>query len=280
MNMMLMELLIIASVIIYTTRYALKEQDPKALLKKFLFCAIAAWVSEESSIILYGFYAYSPVWNLFIADVPLVVVIVWPALIHSATVLASQLLSSPSRLMPLIAGCIVLADAMLIEPVSVNFNLWLWYKPGLYGVPLIGLLGWSYFSFFAAIFYAPENRPRRIKSKLPYIIAVPVIGTHLLLVISYWIFFKWTLRPINPIYSSGFVWIVSTIISIFFIVTKTGQKIELKALLLRIPAAIFFYALLLVKQNSPMSLVVFSLAFIPPYIVLSANSFHSNLGTE
>lgn len=279
MNMMLMEIFIIAGVIYYATRCALKEQKPKVFLEKFLFCAIAAWISEESSIMLYGFYAYSPDWNLFIADVPVVVVIVWPALIHSATVLSSQLLSRTSSLMPLIAGCIVLTDAMLIEPISVNFNLWFWYKPGLFGVPLIGILGWAYFSFFSAIFFAPVPLLSGIKLKLPLLILVSVIGTHLLLLISYWTYFKWTIRPLSPAYSAGSVWIVSAIISISFLVTKIGFRIELKTLLLRLPAAIFFYTLLFVKQNSPTALITYSLAFIPPYMVMFIKSLYSHYPT-
>ena len=276
MNMMLLEIFIIAGVIFYVVWYALKEPKPIVFLEKFFFCATAAWISEETSIILYGFYDYNSVWNLCIADVPLVVVIVWPALIHSATVVASNLLAQNSRLLPLIAGCIVLTDAMLIEPVSVNFNLWRWHQPGLFGVPLIGLLGWAYFAFFSVAFFVPIDLLKGINLKIPIVMVVSVIGTHLLLLITYWTFFRWTIRPLNPADGAGFIWIASAILSIFILVKRIGCRIELKTLLIRLPAAIFFYILLFVKQKSPMTLMVYSFAFILPYAVVLIRSICSD----
>ena len=276
MNMLLIEGIIISAVLFYVAGYALKEQVPKVFLKKFFICATAAWMAEESCILLYGIYAYSPVWHFFVADVPLVVIIVWPALIHSASVLSSYLLKPNSCLIPLIAGCIVLTDAMLIEPISVNFNLWRWYQPGLFGVPLIVFLGWACFTFFSVGFFVPIELLSRIKLKLSIMLVVSVIGTHLFLLISYWTFFKWTILSISPRFSAGAVWIISAITFSLFFFTKIGYRVELKALLIRLLAAIFFYILLFIKKNSPMPLIVYSLAFIPPYIAMMVRSNRSN----
>ena len=267
MNMLIIEILIIAGVLLYVAGHAIKEQKPTLFLKQFLFTAAAAWMAEESSIRLYSIYAYSPVWNFFIADVPLVVVVVWPALIHSAIALSSFLLTPNSRYIHLLAGGIVLTDAMLIEPISAGFNLWQWYQPGMFGVPIIGILGWAYFTFFSAGFFVSIDLPRGIKLKSPFMLVVAVIGTHLLLLISYWVFFKWTITPINPVLSAIAVWILSAILFFLFAFTKIGDRIALKPLLIRIPAAVFFYTLLFARKNS-LPLIIYCLAFIPPYIAM------------
>jgi hypothetical protein len=272
MNMFLIEGLIITGILFYVASCALKETKPKVFLKKFFFCATAAWMAEESCIMLYGIYTYGPVWNFFVADVPLVVIIVWPAIILSATVLSSCLLTPNSSLIPLVAGAIVLTDAMLIEPISVNFNLWRWHQPGLFGVPLIGFLGWAYFAVFSVGFFVPIGLLSRIKLRLPIMLVVSVIGTHLCLLISYWAFFKWNILSLSPTFSSGAIWIVSVIIFSIFLFSKIGDRVELKTLLFRLPAAIFFYILLFIKKDSPMPLIVYSLAFILPYIAILVRS--------
>ena len=277
MTMLVIEVLIIAGVLVYIAGHALKEQKPTAFLKPFLFCAAAAWMAEESSIRLYGIYDYSPVWHFFIADVPLVVILVWPALIHSAIVLSSYFLSPDSRFIHLMAAGIVLADAMLIEPIAVSFDLWLWHQPGLFGVPVIGLLGWAYFAFFAVGFFIPINPPGRIKLKFLFLLVVVLIGTHLLLLISYWTFFKWTTATVDPVWSVVAVWIISAMLFSLVISAKTGHHIELKPLLIRIPAAVFFYALLFAKKNS-LPLILYCLAFVPPYLaMMSKAGFFSSL---
>jgi hypothetical protein len=261
MTMLLIEVFIITAVLFYVTHHALRGQTPKIFLKRFLFCATAAWMAEESSIMLYKFYAYHPVWNFFIADIPIVVVIVWPAIVHSATVLSSDLQPPKSSLIPLIAGCIVLTDAMLIEPVAVNSNLWLWYRPGVFGVPLIGFFGWAIFAFFSTGFFVPVDWLGRIKNNLPMLLVISLIGTHLFVLFSYWIFFKWTMLSISPVFSVVAVWIISAITLSLVFFAKIGCRVKLKTLIVRLPAAIFFYFLLFVEKDSPTPLILYSFAF-------------------
>lgn len=280
MTMLLVEGLIITGVLLYASYFARKEQSPKAFLKKMIACATAAWIAEESCVRLYGFYAYSPVWHFFVADVPLIVIMVWPTIIHSATVLASRLLKPNKSLIPLIAAIIVFTDAMLIEPISVSFDLWRWYQPGLFGVPLIGFLGWACFAFFSVGMFVPIDLidlPSRIRLKLPIMLVVSVIGTHLFLLISYWTLLKWALVSISPAFSAGAVWIISAATFSLLFFTRIGYRVELTTLISRLPAAIFFYALLFFNKNSTTPLIVYSLAFIPPYIAifLKSNDSHN-----
>lgn len=276
MKMLLIEGFIIAGVLWYIVRYTLKERQPKVFLKKFFACAVTAWIAEGSCITFYGFYTYSPAWHFYIANVPLVVILVWPAVIHSASVLSSSLLRPNSRLTPLIAGCIVLTDAMLIEPISVNFNMWHWNQPGLFGVPLIGLMGWGGFACFAVGFFMPIDRLGQKWFKLPIRIAASVIGTHLFLLFSYWVFFKWMIFSISPTFSASAVWVISAILFSLFLFTSTGHRVELKTLVSRLPAALFFYILLFSQKDSPTPLIIYALALILPYIAIVINASFSN----
>ena len=87
MKMLLIEVAIIAGVLIYIVGHALKERKPSCVSETLSLFAPwpPGWLKKAASD-LYGIYNYNPVWNLFIAHVPLVVVVVWPALIHSAIV--------------------------------------------------------------------------------------------------------------------------------------------------------------------------------------------------
>ena len=53
--------------------------------------AVAGFLGEDSVIRAYGFYFYSPRWHLFLDRVPLMIVVIWPVVIHSAWSLARRL---------------------------------------------------------------------------------------------------------------------------------------------------------------------------------------------
>ena len=45
---------------------------------------IASWIGEATSVYFYGFYSYSEQWWWRVADVPLLVPVIWPLVILSA----------------------------------------------------------------------------------------------------------------------------------------------------------------------------------------------------
>ena len=59
-------------------------------MARLALMALAGWLNEESCILLYRFYNYSPEWTISIAHVPLLVVLIWPLVIHSAWDLVRQ----------------------------------------------------------------------------------------------------------------------------------------------------------------------------------------------
>ncbi|HHH10493.1 MAG TPA: carotenoid biosynthesis protein, partial [Sorangium sp.] len=116
-------LLIVALFVFLRARYG---PAPKAFLRRLLLLVVASWLAENSVIVAYDFYSYSPDWTLFIHHVPLAIVLIWPIVIHSAWELAGYLLgpsAAAKRLAPLVGAFLVLADAAMIEPIAVSAKL-------------------------------------------------------------------------------------------------------------------------------------------------------------
>jgi len=270
--MLLFELAGISIVVFYVTSHALKQPEGRHFLFRIVLVAAAAWIAEEGCILLYEFYAYSSKWNFFLDHLPLLVIVVWPVVIHSAWDLASQMLGAGHRLVPLAAGGIVLTDATLIETVAVRCGLWSWNEPGIFHVPPIGVLGWAYFAFLCILLFE-EGRRRNATNRFSLLIlALPVIGTHLLLLTTWWGALRWVSIPVAPGLAAGFAWALSLLLVYAILRNRTGTRVERKTLFLRLPGALFFYTLLALNASGSALLVVFAVAFAPPYLTLIGNN--------
>ena len=53
-------------------------------IPQLVLLAVAGFLGEDSVIRAYGFYFYNPRWHLFLDRVPLMIVVIWPIVIHSA----------------------------------------------------------------------------------------------------------------------------------------------------------------------------------------------------
>jgi hypothetical protein len=222
--------------------------------------AVAGFVGEDSVIRAYGFYYYSPRWHLFIDRVPLMIAVIWPVVIHSAWTLGRRL--APRAWAPLVGAAIVLADASLIEPIAVHAGLWTWTEPGLFSVPPIGIIGWAYFAGAAMICL---ERARPVAA-----VALAPLVTHVLLVASWWLAFKWLSRTLEPWPFVVAVWIVLGGLAVAALRMRPGRgAAELrKDLLLRGPGAAFFFVLLVLYGRDSSALCAYSIAFVPPYLAL------------
>src|SRR2546423_323223 len=158
-----MELACLAIVALYLVVRVRKE--PRVLLRLGMMM-IASFLAEDSVIRAYGFYAYAPSWSVFVDRVPILIVMIWPIVIHSASDLAERIFQD-RRSVVLATGAFVLLDAMLIEPIAVHAGLWSWSAPGFFGVPPIGVLGWAY---FAAAYVALERSTLTLRA----FFAVPI----------------------------------------------------------------------------------------------------------
>jgi hypothetical protein len=271
--MFIFELIIISIIAFYVVTLTLNRPDGGYFLLWIVLVSTAAWIAEETCIRLYAFYSYSQNWNIFLGHLPLMVIVVWPFIIHCAWDLASQLLGYGHRLVPLTAGGIVLADAAFIETVSVRSGLWAWQEPGIFDVPLIAILGWACFAFLCAFLYE-EGRRRNYRLWFSFLVLVlPTVGTHLFLLVSWWGVFRWINIPIKAELAAATAWTISIVLVFVFLRFRAGIHVEKKTLLLRLLAALYFFTLLVCNADGSVFFILFGVAFAPPYLTLMAQQY-------
>ncbi len=262
----LLELACLGIVALYVAVRGWKDADRRSFLVRLALLSGASWLAEDTCIRAYHFYAYAPGWSLFIDQVPLLIVVIWPVVIHTAWDLARHL-ARPSRV-PLVGALIVLADASLIEPIAVGSGLWAWSEPGLFAVPPIGILGWSFFAFFALQVFERAATTRHLMWLFP----VTTVGTHLMLVALWWGALRWVNGDLAPWPFVALAWALSLALAVRAWIARTDvARVEL---LLRMPAAAFFFVLLALHGGDA-ALVVYALAFAPPYLVMTALSWRA-----
>ena len=273
-NMLLSELAAVATVAIYIVAHSSGQPKRRQFIIRIILVCAASWITEESCIRLYDFYDYSTNWVLFLAHLPLLVIVIWPIIVHSAWNLASQIVQPGcSRLVPLTAAAIVLTDASLIEPVGVQTGLWSWNQPGLFDVPPIGIFGWAYFAFLCVLFFEQRKRRNGAKWVNLLILIVPVIGTHMLLLITWWGAFRWFKISIDPMLAAGIAWALSLSLVSVILKHRTGTRIKRKTLLLRLLGALLLFTWLALNSNESALLIVYATAFAPPYLTLMAQQY-------
>jgi len=260
-----LELTCVALIVMYVLATLLRGGDRAGFLRRMLLLVVASWLTENSVIHAYGFYAYSPEWSVFVDRVPLMVIVIWPMVIHSSWLLARRLLGEGHRAIPLVGGAMVFADASLIEPVSVKAGLWWWTHPGLFEVPIIGVLGWALFAGLCmAVFERWRGRPGELTT-----LALAPLGTHLLLLASWWGCFRWIEGTIPAWPAVALVWLVSVLLTTAAIRRRVFDRMPLGELLLRVPAALFFFVLLGLYGRGEPALVAWVAAFAPPYCAIT-----------
>ncbi len=255
------ELACVAIVGLYLGVRVPRDRDPRGFLTRFALLMAASWLAEDVVIHVYGFYAYSPRWVPLIDRVPLLVAAIWPVVIQSAWDLARRLTATPSRV-PLVTAA-VLADASLIEPVAVHAGLWWWTEPGLFQVPPVGILGWAIFTYIAVAALARPRLPRA---------SVLLLGpalVHPALLAAWWGALRWLSAPLPPWPAVALAWAISLTLAAVAWRRGAGRHIPPHELLLRVPAAGFFFALLAVYPEDAAPLIAYALAFAPPYLVLT-----------
>jgi len=149
-----LQLVCLAIVVAYVAIRASRAEGRGQAMTRLALLAVTGWIGEDSVIRAYGFYGYSRDWFCFLDRTPLLIVLIWPAVIDSAHLLARRLLqlqqvgwpaARPGRI-AILAGAIVLSDAALIEPIAVHAGLWSWTTGGIFLVPPIGIVGWAFFA--------------------------------------------------------------------------------------------------------------------------------------
>ncbi len=267
--MRLLEVVALVIVAVFVVARARLGGEPRAFLTRLALLVVASWVAEDTCIRLYGFYSYNPAWSVFIDRVPLAIVLIWPVVIHSAWELARCLLGAQHRLVPLAGGALVLADASMIEPIAVNSGLWVWHEPGVFGVPPIGIIGWAYYAGLCMLVFDQVERRQQSPLMNGVAIALAPIGTHGLLLASWWGVFRWVNQPLSPWPFVIAAWVLGLGLTLQSRRVGAARRVPLRDMLNRVPAALFFFVLLAMDAREQPALIAYGLAFAPPYLSLT-----------
>ncbi len=268
--MLTLELLCLAIVGIHVTVAATRAPDARVFLRRVALVAAASWIAEDTCLHLYDFYAYHPDWVPYVDRMPLMVCLIWPGVVMSSLELAQRLLGPlRQRLVPLVGAALVLADASFMEPLAVKAGLWKWFEPGFFGVPPIGVLGWAYFSGAAmALFCANDRRGKPGTADLWVLLIAPAVA-HALLLVTWWGALRWVNVPLASWGVAAVAWAVGLGLALLALARRASQLIPLGAMATRIPAALFFFGLLVLHGGDDPALILFALAFAPPYLALT-----------
>ena len=255
------------------TRMARADRAERArFLRRFLLLAISSWLAEDTVIHAYGFYGYSRSWDAIIDRVPLMIIVIWPVVIDSAWQLARRILPGGSRYVPLLAAGFVFADASLIEPIAVQSGLWRWTEPGIFAVPPIGILGWAIFAVVAlALFDDNDRKQRRPLVDAVALVIAPLLS-HVVLVALWWSCFRWINLTIAAWPAVIVAWILLVALAILAWRKQLRARVPISALLVRMPAAAFFFVLLGIYGQQQHALIIYAIAFAPPYCALLGNT--------
>jgi len=263
----------LAIVLLYLALRLWREPARAAFLGRFGLLMAASWLAEDTCIRLYGFYAYDPSWWGFIDQVPVLIVAIWPVVIHSALDLAEHLAGRGGadaaegegsarrvRAVALLGALIVFTDAALIEPIAVRVGLWRWFEPGLFAVPPIGVLGWALFTALAMATFQSRLRAA-------WVLLVAPIGTHLLLLAAWWGALRHVSGPIEPWVGVG-VAAAAALVVLVRLWRGRGPWPPPGLMMLRAPGAAFFFALLVLHALDDAALTSYALCFAVPWLVL------------
>lgn len=263
----------LAIVLLYLALRLWREPARVAFLGRFALLMAASWLAEDTCIRLYGFYAYDPSWWGFIDRVPLLIVAIWPVVIHSALDLAERLTERDRggsagregrardvRLVALLGALIVFTDAALIEPIAVRVGLWRWFEPGLFAVPPIGVLGWALFTALAMATF-------RSRLHSAWVLLVAPVGTHLLLLATWWGALRHVSGPIDSWLGVGLA-AAAALAVVARLLRGRGPWPPPASMMLRAPGALFFFALLVLHALDDAALTAYALCFAAPWLTL------------
>lgn len=258
-------LLCVFIVAIYVAMRLGRAPDRGAVAARLALLAVAAWVGEDTMVRAYAFYGYAGHLGPPIDRVPVLVPLIWAVVIDSAHHLAGRL---TGRRIPLVAGAIVLCDASLIEPVAVRAGLWSWAEGGFFAVPFIGVFGWGLFTA-AAVWVHERFAPQRAPiGAVVAAVLLPALVTHAGILVTWWGAFRWMRGAVDERAIGVLVWILLPALAVAAWRRGLRRRIPLATMLVRVPGALFFYALLALHGRDDLALVAYAAAFTWPYLAL------------
>ncbi len=253
-------------VIVALALVALARTQPwRPLLTSYAGLALAGWLGEETCIAWYRFYAYAPSWHGRVDHVPVLVPVIWPLVILSARAVVDAVAPSIGRGHALAVAALVVVDASLVEVIAVRAGLWAWAEPGHLGVPVIGILGWGFFTGGA------DLALRRPGWQRPLALLGAVAATHALIVATWWACFKWTLRgDLGDGALTAVVLVGALAVPGAWVLRRQSGGLPLPIALPRMIAASLFVVTLIVVAADATRLWLHTAAVAAPYLALTA----------
>ena len=253
--------------------YFVAHRADAPMRRDALLLAAAALAGEDSMIRAYGFYHYAPGWHLRVDQVPLLIPAIWAPVMLSARAVARSLLGRGGGLREaLLTGALVTFDASLIEPIAVRAGLWQWTEPGVFRVPVIGIVGWGLFA--AAATYALDRT--RGLARLS-VVPAAALATHAALLALWWGALRWTLRDELPFAAAATPVALASALYTAAVV-RTNASLPWRELAPRAAATGFFAALLADRADAP--LVAWAALFTPPWLVYCARALRRSRHTR
>ncbi|MDF1561895.1 MAG: carotenoid biosynthesis protein [Deltaproteobacteria bacterium] len=232
------------------------------LLGEAATVSFLAWAGEQSCISWYGFYAYDPArWWVMVGSVPLTVLLIWPVVVISARDVVRVWLGERSLPVAGLTLAVVITDAAFVEASAVHAGLWSWTVPGVFGVPVIGILGWGLYGGLVAA--ALEQVGRRRHGWLALLAVLPAL--HLALLALWWGGLRWLSVPVGDAVAAAAALVIGG--AGLLAALRLGGPVPIRLVTLRLPGAIFFVGLLaLYPPSTP--LVVWLLALSLPWLAM------------
>ena len=266
-KMIILQIAAFGITVMYVSYWLLRDGNAEDFIIRYVTISASGWLAEEFSIQAYSAYHYNPSWGFFIGHVPILIIMVWPLIIHSGWELASQLVHGNRKYLPMVIAGIVWIDASLIETISTKAGLWSWNGTGLFGVPLIGIFGWAYFAFFSILFIELTSKIRRLAGRMALIFISTVASTHILIITTWWLFFKWNYISLDSVLLTAMAWIVSIAMASYLLWKRLWVNFDKKILIVRMPPVLFFFILYLKGRPDGLH-TTYLTAFAIPYILL------------
>lgn len=154
--------LLLTMAVLYVYQEGSKKQWWSAFLWIFILGFIAEWVGVKTGF-PFGDYRYGKNLGLKLDDIPIIIGVNWFILILATRAMAEIFLSTFMKIIG--AASLMVAIDLLIEPVAMKVDFWMWDSGE---IPLQNYLGW----FFLSLFFQWLSRSRIPEFKNP--MAIPV----------------------------------------------------------------------------------------------------------
>lgn len=119
-----------------------------------IFCGVAGYISEVAGVqtgLIFGTYKYGAAlgWQCF--DVPIVLAVNWLLLIYASAAVVNHFFSQRQLVFKaLLSSVLMVALDVLIEPVAMKLDFWMW-ADGI--IPIQNFIGWFVIAFLLQLVF-------------------------------------------------------------------------------------------------------------------------------